>query len=262
MKNHIAYAVAAVLALGIAGSASAQTVNSFKFSTGINAFTFDGSWYGVTLTGNPTGDADTTPRQDIGPGKTVNLVTLLPTTNHKYYYNNDPTNSYTYAFYRQPNSVVIANLETGDATNYFIKDIVGNNTPISALPTSGSYTYNGQTLWHHVDNEGTFTYTINLATRQGSGRVEDLEFNWGGIPLSVEGNLAAATITTQSDGTLGVKNAAVTNFTTGNGFIDLLYLTGVNPKYDLAVFGPNAEEVAGRVIINDQFGSFGIAGTR
>ncbi|MFT3761514.1 MAG: factor H binding family protein [Pseudoxanthomonas sp.] len=263
------------MAMAIAGSASAATVNEFRFQnpdSPITAtqfkFKFDDSWYSNDLLTTESHTNSNPPPVDLGPGKEVNLVTLAPSTGVPYHYHDGDQNDTYYAVYRQPNSAVIGYLDSADGStggNYFVKNIVGNVTPLSALPTSGTYTYTGSTLWHHVDSEGTFTYNINFATKQGWGRVEGLKMHWDLLGqtqnLSIEGNLATATIALQSDGTVGVKNGSVTNFTTNNVWGNL-QLLGVSPKYDLAIFGPNAEEVAGRVTINNQYGSFGIAGAR
>ncbi|MGA1809328.1 hypothetical protein VHN57_10120 [Sphingobium sp. WW5] len=53
------------------------------------------------------------------------------------------------------------------------------------------------------------------------------------------------------------------SFSTGNALVDFVYgLGSVVPKYDLAIFGPNAEEVAGVIKLNTSIGNIGIAGAQ
>ncbi|THF62054.1 factor H binding protein domain-containing protein [Pseudothauera rhizosphaerae] len=162
-----------------------------------------------------------------------------------------------FRFYKQDYSIVVGNTLQADLNRSFVKDIVGLNTAESALPTSGSYTYTGVVFNHNdkytqpgtgatIINDGQFSYTIDLAARTGSGTVSNIRGNrpvYGEFELN--GTLHTAAIAVQADGTLGVKNGNVTLTTDNLDLEDELAAAG--PKYDLGIFGPNAEEVAGRI---------------
>ncbi|MGE4324273.1 MAG: hypothetical protein AB7E60_14765 [Sphingobium sp.] len=148
---------------------------------------------------------------------------------------------------------------------------------MAALPLS-SYDFNGSTLWHHVVSEGDFTYNISKTGSNwyGEGSFENLHLEWdfggliGDVDIYARGTLANTLIDDQTVANgafgdyLGVASGNAT-VTSGNFLIDaaIVIATGaVNPKYDLAIFGPGANDVAGRITLNDQLGSFGIGGVR
>ena len=254
MRKLMFLSAAAAAAAAIAAPAHAQHSNgAVVFSTNQTSFTLGSIYKGSTTINGET----------YASGNTVDLTTLpLGAT-----YRPAPlSGNVRWSFYRQPYSVVIGNMEQGNnnpASSYwYVRDVVGQNTPLSALPTSGSYTYTGKTLWHDLNREGDFSYTVNLATRTGSGTITNMQGGSGILAWTGNGTLASAPIALQADGTVGVKNGSGT-LTTNNPLINAQWaITGVNPKYDLALYGPNAEEVAGVVKLNAAIGSFGIAGAR
>lgn len=249
MRKLIFLSAAAMAA--VASPALAQHANgAVVFSTNQTSFTLGSVYKGSTTISGET----------YASGNTVDLTTLPSGAT---YHNTSDTR---WSFYRQPYSVVIGNMQQGNnspASSYwYVRDVVGQNTPLSALPTSGSYTYAGKTLWHDLSREGDFSYTVNLATRTGSGTITNMQGGSGMLAWTANGTLASAPIALQADGTVGVKNGSGT-LTTNNPLINAQWaITGVNPKYDLALYGPNAEEVAGVVKLNAAIGSFGIAGAR
>lgn len=268
MKTLYSFIAALLLALGFAGQASAQTAADFAFSdpnspisSGNFWFTFNGTRYGTPVAAN-TGPVPQ-PNQDIGPNETVNLATLVPAFAQTSFDDTATNNDYWYGFYRQNYVTVVGYLDSNATANYFVKDIVGEKTALAALPTSGTYNYSGTNLWHHTTSNGTFDYTLDLATKQGSGSISGVGFSWMGLPVSASGDLDPVTFAyDSSDNTVGFKGGAVSNLTSGNAILDALYVSGIDATYDIALFGPGAEEIAGRVILDDQLGSIGFAGVR
>lgn len=223
------------------------------FSTNQTSFTLGSIYKGSTTING----------QVYQNGNTVDLTTLPAGATYR---PNPASGNVRWSFYRQPYSVVIGNMEQGnnDPTNsyWYIRDVVGQNTPLAALPASGSYTYTGKTLWHDLNREGDLTYTINLATRTGSGSIANMQGGSGSSAWTGTGTLNSAPIALQADGTVGVKNGTG-SLTTNNPTINFVWaLSGLNPRYDLALYGPNAEEIAGVVKLSAAIGSFGIAGAR
>ncbi|BAV65357.1 factor H binding protein domain-containing protein [Sphingobium cloacae] len=253
----ILFATISAAAILIPSAVQAQTFSGSTTSFPAT-FTFNGSVYqGTTdgLLGGPAG---------WGPNNTVNL-TVLPLNTHVY---DKPPVDTRYTFYRQPYSVVIGNMkQTTGGNYYYIRDIVGHITPTSGVPTSGTVTYTGRTVWHDLDlaasnREGDFSYTINFSgTPTGSGSISNLRGGSGFLAWTGSGTLASHAIQYDAaDGTWGVKGGTGT-FSISNPIVAAGYgLSSATPTYDLALFGPNAQEVAGVIKINAQVGSLGIAG--
>lgn len=220
---------------------------SSNFTLGANGSSYNA---GTTLGG-----------ASIQNGTVLNLSTLpLTGGNYQTHSNTSISPAVASTIYRQNYSAVIGNTQQPSGTSGtaypWIKDIVGEFTSYSSLPTTGTYTYNGQTVWHDIKAEGDFTYNINFATKKGSGSISNVYVS--DLPLlgaaKLQANLNEANIVDLGGGRSGVSNGNVTNITTGNAaknfalFGSTSALTG---KYDLSIFGGNgtnkAQEVAGLV---------------
>ncbi|MCV2217162.1 factor H binding protein domain-containing protein [Thauera sp. Sel9] len=150
------------------------------------------------------------------------------------------------------------------ATNrQFVKDVVGQFT--TSLPSNVTYNYSGVTFNHIPGTEGTFAYTITVnaagaATGQGSFSGVTGSGGSGIGNFTLAGTLHSAAITTQPDGRLGVSGGNVTA-TASNA-------TGSEShtaQYDLGVFGPNAQEVAGGIYggtLQPRISGYAFAGKR
>lgn len=118
------------------------------------------------------------------------------------------------------------------AKNQFnVNHIVGYATPSSQIPTSGTAVYQGK-AFSGYGSAGDLRYEVNFDNRRGEGRITGIA-DTGTIELN-RGYI--------SDIKLGVK--------TMRGIESSAYAGGYSGKYQLGFFGPNAEEVAGRVTLN------------
>lgn len=181
-----------------------------------------------------------------------------------------------------------------------MKHIVGDHTKLAALPASGIYNYKGTAFTNFPS--GYFNYQIDTAKKTGHGSftLQSVLVPAGWIPADVMKNQAnktkaqyfldmAATLHTgkiaaQQGGALGVRNGNVTangvkgaDFTAAdaqkiykvlvdkhNGDATKVREYGrVNPKYNVNLYGPKAEEVAGWVSgMPDRIGGVAIIGKR
>lgn len=233
--------------------------NAQTFSDDPTSFDFGGI-YTVDTTGGgsiPSG---------WGSGSTNEDLTVLTANTNLY---NNPDGDSRYAFYRQAYSVVIGFNDqlTGRGTpgNFnFVRDVVGNKT--TTLPTSGTDTFAGKTVWHDLDREGDVSYTIDYDAAggpTGSGTVSNLQSGSGTMwAFTASGTLGPSSITynTSLGGTYGVANGTAT-MTTNNPLVNLTWgIAGLNPTYNLALYGPNGEEIAGGIDMGTStIGSLGFA---
>lgn len=220
-----------VLALGLAVvTASHAGINDFKFSTNQTGFVFNNTWYkGSVTTGGVT----------YAPGATLNLTTLPKFTFVNATADAGTSNPKVYRIYRQDYSNIIGNVEYTSTDRTFVHDVVGQNTVASALPTTGTYNYTGK-IFAHLADGGDFNYQINLANKKGKGSFSNFTVATSLGDAVAKGNLSEQTLTTQADGTFGVKGAAVTGITTNNVLVNA-FISTANTKYDIGVFGPNGE---------------------
>ncbi|WP_442838848.1 factor H binding protein domain-containing protein [Acinetobacter baumannii] len=229
------------IAFGVATSISHAGINDFKFSTNQTGFVFDNAWYsGTAYSGGKT----------FSPGATLDL-TSLPAGFTKAETGGLIGNK-IYRVYNQNYSTVVGNITAGSADRSFIKDVVGQNTALSALPSTGTYTYTGKSFTHMSD--GDFTYTLNLNNQTGSGSFSNLKYAFPAGTTIASGTLNSAALTV-NNGVLGVQGGTAT-VTTTNSTVNSS-LANFNFNYDLGVFGPNAEEVAGRIYGKGTYGIFG-----
>ncbi|GAA5004387.1 hypothetical protein GCM10023206_08660 [Acinetobacter puyangensis] len=182
---------------------------------------------------------------DYGESKNaaLNLTTLgAGLTRHTG--NADATPNATYAFYKQPNSVVIANAARG--LNDFndrqvVKAVVGTPTVKSTLPTNAIYDYTGKVFNHIAGTEGDLVYQVKKvgSTVTGSGSVSGIS---GARPT-----VGAFTL----GGTLDQVTFDNNLKATGNATLTLVDSSGTtvfqDTKYDIGIFGPGAAEIGGGI---------------
>ncbi|RMX07913.1 hypothetical protein D8I35_01960 [Corticibacter populi] len=246
------------------GSVTAPTVNS------LNLATFD---------------------EDTLVSTDENGVKLGNTGTYKY---SDGTrgNAVVYRFYRQQYSGIAGNLTKGanneqEERKHFVKAIVGQGTDYDDLPSSGNYIYEGIAFSNFPT--GDFTYTVNLASKTGSGSftLDNIlvPAAWVGESgaakrLDVGGTLNTASLVADANGIVGsagVEGGSVTAGAQNPGDASQVALwnaivsnstTTVDPKYYLNLFGTSsgtdvAREVAGTIIgLPERIGGVAIIGTR
>lgn len=239
-KTLVPALIAAMLALG------SQAAQAFDFeNTTLDDFTLSSAIYKGSFNYD---NVTYTP----GDGKAFDL-TELPVDDYTRIvgtYNDGGTNrNAIYRIYRQQYSAVVGNILQGGADRSFVQQAVGeftDNGYLNTLATNTKLEYNGVAFNHIEGTEGTFSYTIsNDGTKWvGEGSVAGIT---GARPTSgsftIGGALHQAEVKVQADGNLGVFEGSTT-LTSNNADVQAA-LAGV--KYDLGVFGPNAEEVAGRL---------------
>lgn len=118
--------------------------------------------------------------------------------------------------------------------NYDVNDARGFKTPVDKFPTEGKATYNGVAF--DAKKQGELTYTVNFAERKGSGEITGLD-HIGDITLQ-EADLYKSA----SEGNMKIKGYAVANDWQNEG--------GVTGNYNVDFFGPNAEEIAGKITLS------------
>ncbi|AHG80142.1 hypothetical protein X875_15240 [Mannheimia varigena USDA-ARS-USMARC-1388] len=155
--------------------------------------------------------------------------------------------------YNQPYSVVTAQeverkgWENGKYIDKSDKTITVKGLKTEKLPTEGKATYEGKAFNYNGDtghSGGFLTYNVDFTNRTGSGRVEG---DWGMYILLDKGSIEKNSI------------SSTTHQYYGNSH----YVDG---KYQIEFFGPNAEEISGKIQTdidpNGRRESFGLAGTR
>lgn len=155
----------------------------------------------------------------------------------------------TIHLYQQPYSVVAAIQNTGgkvtgpgvnenlDRQDFDVNYVQGELT--KTLPSTGSFNYKGVAFTE--TEQGNLDYTINFDTKKGAGSISGI--NEAGLINLHESNITAVSHTNSLDGSslsgFGVANGVATSEKAGNG------------TYKLGIFGPNAEEIAGSVLKDD-----------
>lgn len=159
------------------------------------------------------------------------------------------TRNSTIHLYQQPYSVVAAIQNTGgkvtgpgvnenlDRQDFDVNYVQGELT--KTLPSTGSFNYKGVAFTEK--EQGNLDYTINFDTKKGAGSISGI--NEAGLINLHESNITDVSHTNSLDGSslsgFGVANGIATSEKAGNG------------TYKLGIFGPNAEEIAGSVLKDD-----------
>lgn len=159
----------------------------------------------------------------------------------------EPRENTTYVFYKQPNSVVIANAvrgQNGFNDRQFTKAVVGTPTVKSTLPTTATYTYAGDIFNHINSSVDGLKYTVNVnnGSVTGSGSVSNITGKRpsGGVvgTFNINGTLDQVTF---NENLTATGNATLT-YADDAGSVVLQ-----DTKYDIGLFGAGAAEVAGGI---------------
>ena len=133
--------------------------------------------------------------------------------------------------YQQPYSVVIGH----DFAAFEIKDYTGLNTAVAAIPATGTATYSGQAF--SKNETGALVYTVDFDARTGNGHI---------IGMFAPGTIVLNSGTISGNGI----NSTATSVNAGSG------------TYELKFFGPQAEEIAGKIQGLGVVGDVGFGGKR
>ncbi|WP_455483818.1 factor H binding protein domain-containing protein [Haemophilus parahaemolyticus] len=123
---------------------------------------------------------------------------------------------------------------TQTTENYNVNDARGFKAPVDKFPTEGKAIYNGVAF--DAKKQGQLKYTVNFTERKGSGAITGLD-HIGDITLH-EADLYKSA----SAGNMKIKGTAVANDWQNEG--------GVTGNYNVDFFGPNAEEIAGKMTLS------------
>ncbi len=116
---------------------------------------------------------------------------------------------------------------------FFIDEVTGQATEANQMPTLGKATYLGDAF--SGKNHGRFEYTVDFGSRKGSGKINGLSEAISDDLYLKEGEIKA------SSAGIGAKHS----ITGAAGFKDKDFGT-----YTLGFYGPKAEEVAGKAVVN------------
>ena len=123
---------------------------------------------------------------------------------------------------------------TRTTENYNVNNAQGFKAPVDKFPLEGKATYTGVAF--DAKKQGELTYTVNFAERKGSGEITGLD-HIGDITLQ-EADLYKSA----SEGNMKIKGIAVVDAWKDEG--------GVTGDYNVDFFGPNAEEIAGKMSLS------------
>jgi len=262
-------ATAVVLGIGSAHAQSGPPEDYPMFNdTELSAFSFNNpagtQWYKGTFTYNGV---------SYNPQENVNFDLTTLENAYNYFINDANADPVTkngrviYVFYKQQYSAVVGNIVKGDEDRSFVKEVAGVLSDSDALPTSDSYTYTGKVFNHIPGTEGTITYTISAdgAEWAGSGSVAGITGKRPPVAgdngeFTINGELLRADITVVEGKVVPATGAATLILTTSAGNEEL---GGV--QYDVGVYGPNAEEIAGSIYGGDlleKLNNYGFAASR
>lgn len=132
----------------------------------------------------------------------------------------------------------IVDSESVDELNFIVKGEATKN-----LPMQGEFAYKGKAKLTDGDGDGDVNYTVNFAEKVGSGKITS---DRGVIELS-EAKIVSGVYKNQIDNSTLV----------GHGIGGAATRNGVSGEYNLAFFGPNAEEIIGDVEVGNTVGIFG-----
>lgn len=133
-------------------------------------------------------------------------------------------------------------LQNLDTYTFTVGEVQGDETAYRNLPKQGSYQYSG-IAFNGDDNSGRLKYTVDFDKKQGNGKIS------GMAPHN----------------NVDLLDAGITN-NNGKAIISgKTSLDGVeNGRYDLKLFGPQAEEIAGKaqIKVDDSTKEIGLAGKK
>lgn len=147
----------------------------------------------------------------------------------EYYYEDGNDRNSSPSHYRYVN-------KTRTTETYNVNDAKGFKTPIDKFPAEGKATYTGVAF--DAKTQGNLTYTVNFADKKGSGKITGLE-HIGDLTLE-----EADIYKSVSNNDMRVKGNVIAEAWKDQG--------GVNAGYEANFFGPNAEEISGKVSLGSQ----------
>nr|WP_283118989.1 factor H-binding protein [Neisseria sp. HMSC069H12] len=171
--------------------------------------------------------------------KVKGQVITLETGDFQVYKQNYSTVAARYAKQKADDAGKLQNLDTYTFT---VGEVQGDETAYHNLPKQGSYQYSG-IAFNGDDRSGRLKYTVDFDKKQGYGKISSMASH-NNVDL-----LAA-----------GIANnngkAAISGKTSLNGV--------ENGRYDLKLFGPQAEEIAGKaqIKVGDSTKEIGLAGKK
>lgn len=133
-------------------------------------------------------------------------------------------------------------LQNLDTYTFTVGEVQGDETAYRNLPKQGSYQYSG-IAFNGDDNSGRLKYTVDFDKKQGHGKISSMASH-NNVDL-----LAA--------GIVNVDNKATISGKTSLNNIE-------NGHYDLKLFGPQAEEIAGKaqIKVGNSTKEIGLAGKK
>lgn len=166
-------------------------------------------------------------------------VITLETGDFQVYKQNYSTVAARYAKQKSDDAGKLQNLDTYTFT---VGEVQGDETAYRNLPKQDSYQYSG-IAFNGDDNSGRLKYTVDFDKKQGHGKIS-------GMAPHNNVDLLAAGIANNNG------NAIISGKTSLNGV--------ENGRYDLKLFGPQAEEIAGKaqIKVGDSTKEIGLAGKK
>lgn len=161
--------------------------------------------------------------------------TVEPYTNTEYYYEGDAQDPSSYK------TRTVTKIRTNETYTVYdgsdsYYNLNGFKTPSDKFPSEGKATYTGVAF--DSQKQGELSYTVNFADRKGSGKITGLD-HIGDITLQ-----EAEIYKSASHNGMRVIGNAIAEAWVDQG--------GVNGEYAANFFGPNAEEIAGKVSLGSQ----------
>lgn len=166
-------------------------------------------------------------------------VITLETGDFQVYKQNYSTVAARYAKQKPDDAGKLQNLDTYAFT---VGEVQGDETAYRNLPKQGSYQYSG-IAFNGDDNSGRLKYTVDFDKKQGHGKISSMAPD-NNVDLLVAG-------------IANVDNKATISGKTSLNNIE-------NGHYDLKLFGPQAEEIAGKaqIKVGNSTKEIGLAGKK
>ncbi|VTX82619.1 Uncharacterised protein [Neisseria subflava] len=166
-------------------------------------------------------------------------VITLETGDFQVYKQNYSTVAARYAKQKADKAGKLQNLDTYTFT---VGEVQGDETAYHNLPKQGSYQYSG-TAFNGDDHSGRLKYTVDFDKKQGHGKISSMA----------------------SHNNVDLLDAVIANNNGKAAISGKTSLNGVeNGRYDLKLFGPQAEEIAGKaqIKVGDSTKEIGLAGKK
>lgn len=146
------------------------------------------------------------------------------------------------ARYAQQKADDAGKLQNLDTYIFTVGEVQGDETAYHNLPKQGSYQYSG-IAFNGDDHSGRLKYTVDFDKKQGNGKISSMA----------------------SHNNVDLLDAVIANNNGKAAISGKTSLNGVeNGRYDLKLFGPQAEEIAGKaqIKVGDSTKEIGLAGKK